>query len=117
MLADLGLGPAVGALAEEGTVPIDVEAMPDLRLPPAVESTAYFVVAEAPGRTGARRMRVRGWIADGNLCLYLALEGAAAGRPADLTELEDRVGALDGTMASFERDGSLVIEVAIPCAS
>ena len=33
------------------------------------------------------------------------------------TELEDRVGALDGTMASFERDRSLVIEVAIPCAS
>jgi hypothetical protein len=82
-----------------------------------VESTAYFVVAEAPGRTGARRMRVRGQVADGSLRLYLALEGAAAGGSADLTELEDRVGALDGTLASLEQDGSLEIEVAIPCVS
>jgi len=116
-LADLGLGAALESLGEGTPVPVVVDAVPATRLPAAIESTAYFVVAEAADRTGATRMRVRGDVIDGTLRMYLALDGVDAGRIGDLTELEDRVGALDGTMTTRELNGSLVIEVEIPCES
>ena len=47
ILVDRGLQAALTALAGRCTVPVDLDAPPIERLDPAVESTAYFVVAEA----------------------------------------------------------------------
>ncbi|MFC0503658.1 sensor histidine kinase [Micromonospora costi] len=52
ILVDRGLPSALAALAGRGLIPIELRVDPDLgtpegRLDPAVESTAYFVVAEA----------------------------------------------------------------------
>jgi signal transduction histidine kinase len=117
VLADLGLAPAVASLAEEGPAVFVVEAMPPGRLPVAVEATAYLVVAEAPVRTAAQHVRVRGEVADGRLRLRLVLDGVDAERVVDLTDLEDRIGALGGTLASSVVDNALVMEVDLPCVS
>ena len=113
-LADMGLGAALGALAEDGRIPFHLDAIPAGRLPRAVESAAYFVISEAPSVSGARAARVRAAVEDGLLRIDLRLEGA---HDADLTELEDRVGAVDGTLTADFRDGSVHVTAEIPCAS
>ena len=117
ILADMGLGPAAGSLAEAGHVAIAIEAMPAGRLPVPVEATAYLVLAETPARAGARGGRARGEVVDGRLRVRLALDGVDAQRVVDLTDLEDRVGALDGTLATTRLDDAMVIEVDLPCGS
>ncbi len=47
VLTERGLTAAVGALATRCVVPVEVVEAPDERLPPAIEATAYFTVAEA----------------------------------------------------------------------
>ena len=47
ILTEAGLAAAITALAERSAVPATVRSVPDRRLPPAVEATAYFVVSEA----------------------------------------------------------------------
>ena len=47
MLSDRGLGAALEALAARAPVPVDVSAVPEDLLDPAVEACAYFVTAEA----------------------------------------------------------------------
>jgi signal transduction histidine kinase len=47
ILTDRGLAPAIGALAERGTVPIECDVAVADRLPAPVEAAAYFLVAEA----------------------------------------------------------------------
>ena len=37
----------MAALADRSTVPVTIESVPEERFKPAVEATAYFVVAEA----------------------------------------------------------------------
>jgi signal transduction histidine kinase len=113
-LADMGIGPALGALAEDGRIPFHLDAIPAERLSPAVESAAYFVISEAPAVSGAQSARVRASVERGLLCIDLQLDGAHG---ADLTELEDRVGAVDGTLAADVRGGSVHLTAEIPCAS
>ena len=113
-LADMGLGAALGALAEDSRIPLHLDAIPAGRLPPAIESAAYFVISEALTISGALSARVRAGVEDGLLRIDLRLDGA---HDADLTELEDRVGAVDGTLATDVRDGSVHLTAEIPCAS
>ena len=47
VLSDRGLGAALEALAARSAVPVELGPLPAERLPAAVETTAYFVVAEA----------------------------------------------------------------------
>ncbi len=47
VLADRGLVAAVESLGQRSAVPVTVEAKIERRLPPVVETAAYFVVAEA----------------------------------------------------------------------
>ena len=47
VLTERGLAAAIGALAARSPVPVEVVDPPTERLPPAVEATAYFTVAEA----------------------------------------------------------------------
>ena len=117
VLADMGLGPAAASLAEHGHFAVAIEAMPADRLPVPVEATAYLVLAETPARVGARKARARGEVVDGRLRVRLILDGIEPDRVVDLTDLEDRVGALEGSMTTSMMDLAMVIEVDLPCGS
>ena len=47
VLTERGLVPAISALVSRAPVPVEVVGVPEERLPPATEATAYFTVAEA----------------------------------------------------------------------
>jgi signal transduction histidine kinase len=116
VLADEGLAAAVEALAEEATVPIRITALPEGRLEPAVETTAYFVVAEVVRRTsGGSTVTVDAARQDGQLVVEIDRDGDA---PDDLIDLHDRVGALDGRLQVLHEPGGRVrIRAEIPCES
>jgi signal transduction histidine kinase len=113
VLADEGLAAAVDALAEDGAVPIRIAALPDERLPAAVESTAYTVVAEAV-RTATSALVVSANRSPGRLAIDVetqALDGL------DVVGLQDRIGALDGRLEVETGDGRARIHAELPCGS
>lgn len=121
VLADRGLAAAVEDLAGRGPVPVDVRT--DLpRLPPHVESTAYFVVAEAltnvARHSGASSASVTASTADRVLVVEVRDDGRGGADPAGgtgLTGLADRVAVLDGRMAvSSPAGGPTVVRVELP---
>jgi signal transduction histidine kinase len=94
VLTQSGLVAALGALREQAAVPIDLTvdpAVPGAGLRTAVESTAYFVVADCV-RHAERRCRVDLRIAD----RHLSIEVAGAAGP--MQAAQDRVEALGGTV-------------------
>jgi signal transduction histidine kinase len=112
VLADEGLAAAVEALIEGAPIPVEVKRLPEGRFDPAVETAAYFVVSETLRRSGASRLEVAGGRADGRLVVEIAGDRGLE----DLVELQDRVGALDGTL-DVVRDPVGVVRVVaeIPC--
>ena len=103
---------AVEDFAEGAEIPVTLATVSEGRLPPPVESAAYFVVTEAARRSGARAVLVRLEVHDSRLWVDVTLSGAD-GNGGWVTALEDRVGALDGSLTV---DQSRVRAV-IPCAS
>jgi signal transduction histidine kinase len=116
VLAEEGLAPAVEDFAEGAAVPVILLALPEQRLPAAVESAGYVVVAEAIRRGGARAASVRVQTEAGRLVVDLTLSAAVADG-GWVTALEDRVGALEGTL-TVRRDDveDLAVRAVIPCA-
>jgi signal transduction histidine kinase len=106
-LRDQGLVAAVHDLADQVPVPVRVDAPTDLgAMDSEVESTAYFVVAEA--LTNAVKHAAAGRIVvtldrpDGQLLVDVSDDGRGAGDTAwgfGLRSLQDRVEALDGTLS------------------
>jgi signal transduction histidine kinase len=85
-------------------VPVSAEVMPD-RLPAHVETTAYFVVAEAltnaVKHARATRADVRAAVRYGALELEIRDDGAGGADPrhgTGLAGLADRVESIDGTI-------------------
>ena len=113
VLGDEGLAAAVWALAEEEPGTIRIGALPEQRLSPAIESAAYRVIADAARHAVGPPLSVSAQVTDG----LLVVEIAGDGSPADLTDLEDRLGALDGTL-ELEHSASsyTTIRAEIPCA-
>ena len=110
VLSDEGLAAAFEALAEGAPAPLRIDAVPGERFPPAVETAAYRVVAEAAKAGAARVSATR---RDGALVVDVDAEG----EPDGLVDLEDRVGALDGRLAVEQAPGGRVrIRAEIPCA-
>lgn len=103
VLSDRGLDAAISALAEHSLVPVEVHADLDHRPPEAVESTAYFVVAEALTNIAKHSHAAHAWVnvscAQGVLSLEIGDDGPGGARPArgsGLAGLADRVAAFDG---------------------
>jgi hypothetical protein len=105
VLSDRGLGAALRELASRATVPTDVVEAPEARLLPAVEATAYFVVAECLTNIGkyahasAASVRVRPEV--GRLVVEIVDDGIGGAQPdrgSGLRGLADRVGALNGSL-------------------
>lgn len=105
-LTDRGLAAAITALAEGIPVPVQVRIDPGLgRLPAEVESTGYFVVAEAltnvVKHASADRVEVDVRLTRGRLEITVADDGVGSGTGEPgfgLRSLGDRVAALDGTV-------------------
>ncbi|WP_420120125.1 sensor histidine kinase [Nakamurella sp.] len=105
-LTERGLAAAVTVLAESMPVPVRLRLDPDLgRLPAEVESTGYFMVAEAltnvVKHAAAGRIEVELHATGGRLAVTVTDDGrgpAGAVPGFGLRSLRDRVGALDGTV-------------------
>jgi signal transduction histidine kinase len=105
ILTNRGLAAAVEVLAESAPLPVHV-AIPEERYPPAVESAAYFVTAEALTNVAkyARASRARVTASRTARSLTLVVEddgtgGAERAPGSGLAGLADRLAALDGALA------------------
>jgi signal transduction histidine kinase len=123
VLSERGLDPAVRALAARAPVPVDIVGGPTGRLPPAVETAAYFVVAEALtnvskyARAGHATVRVER--ADGHLVVDVSDDGIGGAAPnggSGLRGLSDRVAALSGTLeVTSPPGGGTRLRADLPC--
>jgi len=126
ILADAGLGPAVRTLAERSSCPVELSIDLDGRLDAAVESAAYFVVAESLANVvrhaSATVARVEISIEPDPGRVVVAVTddgvgGASADRGSGIRGLKDRVEALGGQLAVESRAGNGTrIRVELPCA-
>jgi signal transduction histidine kinase len=112
-LTEEGLGAALEALAEQTLGPLALGRLPQERFDPKVEAAAYFVVAETLKRTRPQRAAVDTTRADGQLVVEIATDQQP---PEELTDLEDRVGALDGRLlVRAASGGGTHIVAELPC--
>jgi signal transduction histidine kinase len=124
ILVDRGLREALTALAARSTVPVRLDADPlNGRLDATVETTAYFVVAEAltnvakhsRARSCAIGLRhdagaLRAWVTDDGV------GGAALGKGHGLAGLDDRVRAAGGRLRVTSPDGGpTTVTAELPC--
>jgi signal transduction histidine kinase len=112
VLADEGLAAAVQSLAEEQPGRIRILSLPERRLDHPVESAAYRVILETL-RPAAEAISLAARLDNGQLVLEVDSDRL----PEDVDELEDRVGALNGTLDLEQADGHAKIRAEIPCAS
>lgn len=113
ILVDRGLQAALTALAGRSTVPVDLDAPPIPRLDPAVESTAYFVVAEAltnvAKHSHATEVQVSVRRYEGGLLVTISddgVGGASLAKGHGLAGLADRVRAAGGILTVDSPDGA-----------
>ena len=125
LLVERGLYAAVEDLADRLPIPTHVctSGAPQ-QLPALMESSVYFVVAEALSNavkhSGARQITVR--FLHTSSCLQVELTddgigGATPGRGAGLTGIQDRLGALGGGMDLHSPPGhGTRLRLELPCA-
>jgi signal transduction histidine kinase len=122
VLSQRGLDAALESLAMRATVPVEVEAGLDERFPAAVESAAYFTVAEGLTNVAkyanATHATVSASRDDGELVVAVrddGVGGATLGGGSGLRGLEDRVGAVGGTLEVHSPEGEgTVLRARIP---
>jgi signal transduction histidine kinase len=125
VLADRGLDGAVRALALRTPVPTEVETVLDGRLPPPVESAAYFAVAEALTNVIKHSRASRCWVRmrqeAGSLEIVVGDDGAGGADPARGSGLEGirrRLAPFDGTLnLDSPPGGPTVLTMELPCES
>jgi signal transduction histidine kinase len=105
-----GLAAGLEALAEASPVRLTVTGLPARRFDRSVEQAAYVLVAETLKRTACTRATVRA--ADDGARMVIAIDTNGVDL-ATSTDLEDRVGAVHG---SLKVDGA-VVRAEFPCAS
>ncbi len=123
VLSDRGLDAAISALAVRSPVPVEANVELSGRLPDAIESTAYFVVAEAltnvAKHSNARRASVNIACRGDRLTLEVVDDGTGGADPAAGTGLDgliDRVAALDGRLEiDSPQGGPTALRVDLPC--
>ena len=108
VLSDRGLDAAISALADRCPVPVEVAVDLDVRPPEPVETTAYFVVAEALANiakhSGASEAQVtvrRERTPEDQVVIEVVDDGKGGANPeagTGLAGLADRLAALDGRL-------------------
>ena len=124
LLTDEGLLPAVRALSGRSRVPVKLLGPPLGRLPRAVETAAYFVVAEAltnvAKHAATASVLVTVEFADGTLIVEVTDDGsggATIDAGSGLRGLSDRIAALDGRVQLDSPIGrGTRLRAELPCA-
>lgn len=123
ILTDHGLEAALPALAARCPIPARVDVAVSPRPAPAVESAAYFVVAEALTNVARHSKATSVFITARREGDVLTIEvrddgagGAQAAPNGGLAGLTDRVDALDGRLTvSSPEGGPTVVRMEVPC--
>jgi signal transduction histidine kinase len=128
ILVDRGLPSALAALAGRGVIPIDLTVDPALgrpegRLDPAVESTAYFVVAESLTNVAKHSRAAECWLtvarAGGRLRITIIDDGeggAHVSKGHGLAGIADRLRAGGGTLDVISPPGGPTeVRAELPC--
>ena len=122
VLADRGLEAAVRSLADRTGMDVEVQSTLTRRPTPAVETAAYFVVAEsltnAAKHAGSATAEVRLDEHGGDLFVEVTDFGAGGAdvSGSGLTGLRQRVEALDGRLQVTSPDGvGTQVEAVLPC--
>ena len=115
-----GLHAGVEALASRMPVPVENDVSVG-RLPPAVEATAYFVVAEAltniAKHAQADHAAVEAHVEDSTLVLHVRDDGVGGARldGSGIVGLRDRLAVLDGRLrVESPAEGGTLVDAAIP---
>ncbi|GAA1311689.1 sensor histidine kinase [Saccharothrix xinjiangensis] len=124
VLGDRGLDAALSSLAARCPVPVAVEVDVEPRPPTAVESTAYFTVAEAltnlAKHSGATAAHVSVTRTENSVVVEVVDDGrgGAQARPGGgLAGLADRAATIDGVVVVLSPvGGPTVIRAELPCA-
>ena len=125
ILQDRGLDAALSAVVARSPVPVDLEIRLTDRPPPAVESAAYFVVAESLTNVARHADATRAHVAvarSGNRVVVEVRDDGRGGADASvgtgLQGLRDRAAALGGTLYVLSPvGGPTTIMVELPCES
>ena len=122
-MSDQGLPAAARTLAVRSPIPVDVHAAEE-RLPAAVETAAYFTIAEGLANIAKYSKASHAWVTverrNGKAIVEVrddGVGGADVRSGSGLRGLTDRVAALDGTFTLDSPPGQGTRIVAeIPCA-
>jgi signal transduction histidine kinase len=125
ILEDRGLDAALSAVVARSPVPVSLDVQVAKRPPPAVESTAYFVVNEALTNVARHASATRAHVSIARAGDRLVVEvrddgtgGADLARGSGLQGLHDRVAGLGGSMYVISPPGGpTTISVELPCGS
>ena len=114
-LVDEGLSAALELLAESGPVTLQIRRLPAQRHTAAVEAAAYFFVAEILRRCAREHTSLV--VVDDTLALVIQVETDAM-IDTELSDMADRLGALDGrlTVCQSSPSGS-ILRAELPCVS
>ena len=111
-LADEGLAAGLETFAESSPIPINVTVHSGRRHAQPIEAAAYFAVAHCIGCAAGDRASVQVTCDDDRLLIQIEVNRLHGG----LLDLEDRVGALAGTVTAELTDGARSrIRVELPC--
>ncbi|HET7128730.1 MAG TPA: ATP-binding protein, partial [Gaiellaceae bacterium] len=124
ILTEQGLGAAVRSLADRAAIPITVEAG-DERYPAAIETAAYFVVAEALNNVAKHAAAGSASVTidrqNGRLRVEVSDDGcggAVATAGGGLQGLADRAAAAGASLTLTSEPGAgTTLEVELPCGS
>ena len=115
------LAPALEGVAARSTVPVELAALPDERLPEPIEAAVYYVVCEAlvnvAKHANATNARVSVAQDDGRIVVEVSDDGAGgadAAHGSGLRGLADRVEALDGRLVLMSEESGTTLRAAIP---
>ena len=123
LLVEEGIGAAARSLADRSPVLATVESALDRRYPEAIESAAYYVIAEAMTNavkhSRAKTVTVRIGEANGHLEVEIADDGAGgadARRGSGLVGLYDRTAAVGGRLqVESPPGGGTTVKAELPC--
>jgi signal transduction histidine kinase len=124
ILTNRGLTAALEDLAGRASIPVRIVEAPRERFPDPVEATAYFVVSECLANVDKHAEATSATIAvraeDDKLVVEVGDDGVGGAELAGgsgLQGLEDRVGALDGTLSvESAPGGGTLVRASIPLA-
>jgi signal transduction histidine kinase len=125
ILTDRGLEAAIRSLAGYCAVPVNIDVDIPERPPEAVETTAYYIIAEALTNVAKHSQATQAHVIvrkqNGTLTIEIEDDGIGGALPAPasgLSGLQDRAAALDGRLTiSSPEGGPTRISARLPCVS